>query len=139
MTRNEHEIRIARPPADVFPYVEDPAKAAQWLSGLMWSSQRPTTPDFRQVVDVGGRVLRMEGEVTACDPPRLIAFVLRSSIGDMAITYRLTEADGHTTLHYTCETALSGLRRLAAPVFWFLLQRKIVRDLRTLRTLLEGG
>jgi carbon monoxide dehydrogenase subunit G len=142
--RNEMTIDLARPPAAVFPYIEDSDKLPLWLSGFVAAhttdpvpSDNPST--FRHVMEFGGRLIALEGRMIACEPGRHLAFQLKSRVGDMRIEYRLDEEPGGTRLSYTCDSELTGfMRRLFSPVFQRLLQSKIERDLVRLKEVVEA-
>ena len=141
--KNEMTIDVARPAAAVFPYIEDTQKLPLWLSGVVAAHRTdvgpgPVTGSFRQLMNFGGRFLRLEGRLVAFEPDRHLAYAISSQLGDMRIEYRLEETAGHTRLHYTCATALQGFRRLFTPLVQWVLQRKIHVDLNRLKEVVEA-
>jgi uncharacterized protein YndB with AHSA1/START domain len=92
-------VEIAAPAKDVFAWLIEPAKLTTWLgvAGAMpedtsqlhvgWSSTTDTPP-----------VGKLTVEITAYDPPTLLASRSTYQGGDSITTYRLVEGDGVTTL-----------------------------------------
>ena len=143
--KNELTIDVGRPAAAVFSFIEDARKLPLWLSGFVATSSTDVAPrehvgTFRQIMDFGGRFLRMEGTVLACEPAHHLAYALKSSFADVRVDYRLEDQGASTRLHYSCETGLKGLvRRLFTPVLHWALQRKINGDLNRLKQVVEAG
>ena len=63
------EIRIDARPADVFPYLVDPALIVRWMGE--WAQLEPT-PGGKLVLDVNGVPVR--GEYVVVDPPHHVVF-----------------------------------------------------------------
>jgi uncharacterized protein YndB with AHSA1/START domain len=142
--KNEMTIDVARPAAAVFPYIEDTQKLPLWLSGFVAAHKTDVGPSrvtgsFRQLMNFGGRFLRLEGRLVAFEPDRQLSYAITSQLGDMRVDYRLEEEAGRTRLHYSCVTALEGVRRLFAPLVRFVLQRKIHGDLNRLKQVVEAA
>ena len=143
--RNEMSIDVARSAATIFPYIEDTQKLSLWLSGFVTANNTDVqaglvTGSFRQLMNFGGRFLRLEGQLAAFEPEKHLAYAIKSQLGDMRVDYRLEETAGHTRLTYSCETGLHGLiRNLFAPVVHCILQRKIRRDLTRLKEVVEAA
>ena len=62
-------VRIAAPPADVFPYFIDPALMVQWIGE--WADLRPE-PGGRFALDISKTPVR--GEYVEVVPPRRVVF-----------------------------------------------------------------
>jgi uncharacterized protein YndB with AHSA1/START domain len=62
-------VRIAAPPADVFPYFIDPALMVRWIGE--WADLRPE-PGGRFALDFSKTPVR--GEYVEIDPPRRVVF-----------------------------------------------------------------
>lgn len=142
--KNEMVIDVARPAATVFPYIEDTQKLPLWLSGFVAAHKTDVAPSrvtgsFRQLMNFGGRFLRLEGRLVAFEPDRKLSYAISSQIGDMTVDYRLEDQAGGTRLHYSCVTALAGMRRLFTPVVHWVLQRKIHGDLNRLKQVVEAA
>ena len=79
-------VRIAAPPADVFPYLTDAALVVRWMGD--WADLQPT-PGGTYAVDVNGVPIR--GEYVAVDPPHRVVFTWGAAGND-------TLAPGSTTV-----------------------------------------
>lgn len=142
--RNEMTIEMACPPAAVFPYIEDNDKLPLWLSGFVaahWTDVATgASKRFRQVLEFGGRVLAIDGNVLENDKDRHLVFSLESAFASMRVDYRLEATTTGTRLVYTCDSTLKGVvRRLFSPFVGWILQRKIRRDLTRLKEVAETG
>jgi uncharacterized protein YndB with AHSA1/START domain len=86
-------IDIARPPDEVFSYVTDPSRFAEWqagvVSGLTEGDAAPA-PGARSVVTrhVGGSDRAFTSEITEIDAPRIWA--IRGVDGPVRATVRVT-------------------------------------------------
>ena len=91
-------VRIAAPPADVFPYLTDPALMIQWIG--QWADLHPE-PGGVFALDIGKTPVR--GEYVEVDPPRRVVFTWgvpgRDSLppGSSTVEVVLTE-DGSGTV-----------------------------------------
>jgi hypothetical protein len=95
---------------------------------------------LRQVLDVGGRRIDVELEVTRHEPPQLAESRFSSNGIDVVTAYRLAQADGGTRLTQSLEAkATSFGARLLLPVLQPRLEGKLTEDLERLRGLLAGG
>lgn len=142
--KNEMTIDVARPAATLFPYIEDTQKLPLWLSGFVAAHKTDVAPSrvtgsFRQLMNFGGRLLRFEGRLVEFEPDRKLSYAISSQLGDMRVDYLLEPRSGGTRLHYSCVTALEGMRRLFAPLVQWLLQRKINTDLHRLKEVVEAA
>jgi len=134
-----HTVRIARPPADVFPWLFEEDKVPRWTGSL----ERYEVPGplgagakVRQVLTVSGHHLDLELEITGYEPPRAAESRFSTNGIDAVTTYRLAGA-GPTELTQTLEAkAGSFSARMLLPVVKPRLERKLVEDLERLRDLL---
>jgi uncharacterized protein YndB with AHSA1/START domain len=62
-------VRIAAPPADVFPYFIDPALMVQWIGE--WADLHPE-PGGKFALDIGKTPVR--GEYVEVEPPQRVVF-----------------------------------------------------------------
>lgn len=143
--RFEHEVVIARPPAEVFAYLSDLANLAEWQGSV-----REVVPDepgplregarFTEVRRVAGRRIESKLEVETLAPDRELA--LRVVSGPMPGSVRhLLEpvGDAKTKLRIVGELSGGGLRGLAGPLIERAARREAEADLRRLRQVLERG
>jgi carbon monoxide dehydrogenase subunit G len=142
--RGESTVTIAKPPADVFPWLIEPDKVSQWMSGL--ERYEPVEPGplrvgsrIRQELVVSGQHLRLELELTELDAPRRAVLRFEGSGFKAANEYTLTEEDGGARVTWVVSGDTTSFKaKLIAPMVQARLQAKHDEDLARLRALLEG-
>jgi uncharacterized protein YndB with AHSA1/START domain len=138
-----HTVTVAKPPAEVFPWLLDEDKVPQWTSRLKTydvqgggAITRGTR--IRQVLTVGGNDLDIEMEITGYDPPRSAGSRFSTNGIDVESSYALRDAGGGSELTQTLEGRANGFKaRLFLPVVQPKLEAKLTEDLERLRELLS--
>jgi uncharacterized protein YndB with AHSA1/START domain len=135
------ELQIARPPEDVFPYLEDPEKVVQWQSTAVEIRQDGDGPRgagtrFRDVRKFLGRTIDSSAEFTDYDPPRALG-VRTTAPMPFLITQRLEPVDGGTRLSVHAEGEGGGFFKLAEPMVARAARRQLRADFEALKRLLE--
>jgi uncharacterized protein YndB with AHSA1/START domain len=139
-----HSVTLARPPAEVFPWLLEEDKVPQWTGALERYEvlgDGPLGPGsrVRQVLTVSGERIDLELEITRYDPPREAESRFSISGLEVVTQYELAGADGGSTLTQTLEGKASGFKaRLLVPVVQPRLERKLTADLERLRELLSS-
>ncbi len=137
MARCEASVEIARPAADVFPWLVDPEKRLRWVSGLV-SSAPVGEGRFRETMQQAGRHVELTSTVVASEEPRRLE--VRSE--GRGITahgeHRLEPARDGTRLTSSLDLQLSGLLRFAGGVAAGQAQRSLETSLARLKELLES-
>lgn len=117
MPSASHSVTINRPLADVFAYVADGEKCAQWRSGVL---------DIRRVNGDGsvgttyqqgvkgpmGRRIAADYMVTTYEPNHRLEFQTITGPARPHGRYDFDEADGGTRLTFALDAELGGLRGL---------------------------
>ena len=109
-------VTINRPIADVFAYVAEGLNGPNWRSGILdiaHASGEGLGAIYRQgVKGPGGRRIDADYEITAWDPPKRLAF--RAIAGPVRPVgeYRLAEAGTGTSVTFSLEAQLGGLKKL---------------------------
>jgi len=116
MLRATRSVTIARAPGDVFAVLADPANDPTW---------RPSVVDIAHVAGAGvgatyrqgvrgpgGRRVSADIEITAADPARRLAFCTTTGPVRPVGSYDLAPAGDGTTVTFTLEASLHGLKRL---------------------------
>ena len=142
--RCESRVNVARPPADVFPWLLDADKVPRWMTGL--EVYQPLEPGplrvgsrIRQELSVSGQHLRFELEVARLDPPHAAVLRFEGSGFKAANEYAVAEADGGSAVTWVISGDTTSFKaRLIAPLVQAKLQEKLENDLARLRALLEG-
>jgi uncharacterized protein YndB with AHSA1/START domain len=141
ITVNSHTT-VKRTVGDVFAFVNDQAKAQRWLSGLL--ETRPTSEThgvgytWVDVMEVFGRRVETEFELTEFEPDKKMAF--KSIGGSFPIrgTYTFEGADGSTTVTFDLQGEPGGFFKLAEPLLARMLQRQWDANLANLKDMLEA-
>jgi uncharacterized protein YndB with AHSA1/START domain len=136
-----HTVEIARPPADVFPWLLEQDKVPQWtgnleayevLDGAVGEGTR-----VRQRLELSGNHIDVEMVVVRYEPPSAADTRLEMSGIEVDFTYRLGAAGAGTSLTQTVDARANGFKaRMLIPVVQPRLERKLTEDLERLRTLL---
>lgn len=130
-----HSVDIERRPEMVFSWLDDPARAAAWMSSVSKAEILHRTPDlvgttFRETVADGHGSTELQGVVTACRPNQEIAFHLDGQYNEVDVDYRLEEVGGRTRLTMRAEVRFKGLQRALSLLVWPLFKAKVLGQFR---------
>jgi carbon monoxide dehydrogenase subunit G len=142
--RCESTVRIAKPPAVVFPWLLDADKVPRWMSGL--EVYEPLAPGplrigsrIRQELAVSGQHLRFELELTRHEPPHAAVLRFEGSGFKAANEYAVRESGTGSDVTWVISGDTTSFKaRLIAPMVQAKLQEKLEGDLARLRAVLEG-
>lgn len=143
MIRNKIVAHFDRPVEEVFAYVDDDDKVKLWIGGLLEtrrtsSGQPGVGSKFHQKLQIGKRVMELDGELLEYEPNRRVKVKIDSHLFEMNATYNFTEAGGCTELAYTCDSHYrSLLYRLLSPLIKRMAQQKLREDFARLQLLLQ--
>jgi uncharacterized protein YndB with AHSA1/START domain len=144
VARFSHTVEVPRPPEEVFPWLLEEDKVPRWTGNLeayerLDDGALGPGSRVRQVLEVSGRRIDVELEVTQYDPPRA-AETRFSTMGiEVVNAYALEAAAGGSRLTQSVDAKPSGLSaRLLVPVVQPRLEEKLTQDLERLRTELSG-
>ena len=137
-------VTIARSPAEVFPYLVEREKQAQWTDVAMRPlTGGPLREGSRMELSFGRRPFRMTLvlEFIALEQDRRVAFTTVSK-GTIAWDgeYRLEPwlSDG-TRLSQAGQLRFRGLGRLIEPIVGAEIRNGEIKELERLKSILEGG
>jgi hypothetical protein len=147
MPRVEEDIVINRPPADVFAFTTAPENDRLWSSTAVERHVESDGPvqvgtRIKAVDKFLGRRVESTFEVTEHEPNRrsAIKFVEGPIRAEGRYAYEAT--DGGTRFRWTLEAppGLGGLYlgRVTDPLVTWIFRRRLQRDLRRLKAVLEG-
>lgn len=134
-----HTVEIGRPPAEVFPWLLEEDKVPRWTGHLTRYQQLDggalgPGSRVRQVLEVSGRTIDVELEVTAYEPPSGAQTRFATNGIDVVSTYALEAAGAGTRLTQSLEAKAGGLAaRMLLPVVQPRLEEKLTQDLERLR------
>ena len=141
--RCESTTTVARPPAEVFPWLIEPDKVRQWMTGL--ERYEPLDPApltigsrIRQELVVSGQHLKFELHLVRLEPPSAAELRFEGSGFKAANEYTVTSADGAgaAVTWVIWGEATSFKAKLIAPMVQAKLEEKLDTDLVRLRALL---
>ena len=139
---NEHSIEIARPPADVFPWLVAPGKVERWMHDLR--DFRLESEELRQGARSRGVMHTPLGDVgfhcelAAYDPPRSAVVDAHGRGFHVVSRFRLDEDGGSTRVVAQLELRLSGFLRFAGGAVKGRSQERLERDLHRLKEVVEA-
>ena len=138
-----HTVEIPRLPAEVFPWLLDEDKVPRWtshletyhaLDGALGRGSR-----VRQVLDVSGRRIDVELEITSYDPPSHAETRFNTNGIEVVNAYVLEAAGAGTRLTQSVDAKPSGLTaRMLVPIVQPRLEEKLTKDLERLRVELSA-
>ena len=139
----EHSIVIEREPKDIIPLILDHSRLEEWMDGIVESEATSAGPrvgsTYHQVLQIGGRLAALFGELTEYLPPSRLAF--RSRIGDMEITSRweLTPVAGGTRVRFSERSSMAGLMfSIMAPMIRLAIVRRHENEVARLKRIAES-
>jgi carbon monoxide dehydrogenase subunit G len=138
-----HTVEVPRPPDEVFPWLLEEDKVPQWTSHLesytALDGALGTGSRVRQVLQVSGRRIDVELEITGYDPPRGAETRFSTNGIEVVNAYALEPSGGGTRLTQSVDAKPSGLTaRMLVPVIQPRLEEKLTQDLERLRVQLSG-
>jgi uncharacterized protein YndB with AHSA1/START domain len=139
-----HTVEIARPPAEVFPWLLEADKVPRWTGHLeryerVDDGALGTGSRVRQVLEVSGRRIDVELEITAYEPPSGAQTQFSTNGIEVVSSYALEAAGAGTRLTQSIEARPSGLAaRMLVPIVQPRLEQKVTEDLARLREELAG-
>ena len=142
------EIVIAKPPAEVYPWISDADRLPKWVSWLV--EVRELTPG---VTGVGrkevwrmddpnmGQIVEVLGETVAAEAPTLRrARVTMDGGFEGEVVYELIDLGGSTRLRYSGHYAFdSWFASLLSPIVTYQAQHKLESDVATLKKVAESS
>jgi carbon monoxide dehydrogenase subunit G len=139
-----HTVEIPRAPAEVFPWLLEEDKVPRWTGHLqryerIGDGALGTGARVRQVLEVSGRTIDVELEVTSYDPPSGAQTQFETNGISVVNSYALEAAGAGTRLTQSVEAKPSGFTaRMLVPVVQPRLEQKLTEDLERLREELGG-
>jgi len=142
--KNEIVLEINKPPADVFPWLLEPEKLKQWITGMTEMTQLTPGPmtvgtKSRDVVVMGSETTVMNVEITALEPNRLLAAHIDTELFSDDIRYELSDLNGKTRLAYSGVVNYKHwFAKLLEPVITPAAQKKLAEDTARLKALVQS-
>jgi uncharacterized protein YndB with AHSA1/START domain len=139
-----HTVEIPRPPAEVFPWLLEADRVPRWTGhletyerlddGALGSGSR-----LRQVLDVSGRRIDVQLEVTRYEPPHGAQTRFSTNGIDVVSDYALEPTASGTRLTQSIDAKPTSLSaRMIVPIVQPRLEQKLTEDLERLRETLAS-
>lgn len=143
MEHIEESVTIDRPVEDVFTFLADIDRQAEWASLVQESVKTSSGPTavgttYRQVVKLLGRKIETNNEVSAYDPPHVFEFRGKSGPIQVQMRFTLTAQGNGTHVLESTDGETGGVFKLADSLVARTMKKQFAADLETLKTLLEG-
>jgi uncharacterized protein YndB with AHSA1/START domain len=141
MARTDAEVVINRPLEEVFAYISDPSRWAEWFSGLVeaHASETPIRKgtELTSVTKLMGKRIETRLEITEYEPNKRVASQMTSPFQiDYLYTFEMT--NGGTRVRVVGERQPRGFFKLVDPILSSMYQSRAQRDLETAKRMLEG-
>jgi len=142
MPAAQRSIVVNRPVEEVWAFVADGSTAPRWRPGVLdveHVSGHGLGEVWKQgVKGPGGRRIAADYEITAMDPPHLLAF--RAIAGPVRPTgeYRLAAENGGTRVSFSLQAEVSGWKKLVMGGAVQSTMNAEMANLDRLKALLEG-
>ena len=142
MASFRYSVEIPRAPGDVFPWLIEPDKVRQWMTGLEVYQPLDTGPitigsRIRQELTVSGQHLKFELQIARLEPPSAAELRFEGSGFRAVNEYTVTAADGGAAVTWVISGDTTTFKaRLLAPMVQAKLEEKLDTDLVRLRSLL---
>jgi len=116
MPHAEHTVTINRPAVDVFTYLANGEKCTEWRSGVIEIkkvSGDGVGAQYKQSVrGPGGRAIPADYTITEFTPNSRISFQTTAGPVRPRGRYALRESGGATTVTFTLDAELTGLKKI---------------------------
>lgn len=143
ITVNSQAI-ISLSPMEVYDFVRNQENAAGWLSG--WLETRPTNDlegvigyTWIDVVEMFGRPVETEFELTRLEPGREIAFKSIGGSFPISGVYSFAPDGDGTAVTFALQGKPGGFFKLAKPLLGRMIQRQWDANIANLKDILESA
>ncbi len=142
--RYELAVEIARPPAEVYAYLADPAHLPDWQEDVEEVRDAPGGPlpsgaTFTEVRSFLGKRVESTLEVTTAEPGRELTLRTVSGPVKVSIRHRLEPAGDGTLVLLEAEADPGKLFGLGGPLLRKAAERRARGDFERLKAVLEAG
>lgn len=139
------KIEIARRPSQIFPYLVEPEKLKNWMTGLEQIDQpMPPLDDYtdppqllRTVVNPNGKRIEYNDLVIRYSQDQILTIQSSASGKVQTTILQLEPSNSATQFSYQVKISHSKLARLMAPLQSSNLQERVNGDVRRLKELVE--
>ncbi|HEY7346032.1 MAG TPA: SRPBCC family protein [Gaiella sp.] len=142
--RYELAVEIARPPAEVYAYLADPTRLAEWQADVEEVRDAPGGPlaagaTFTEVRTFLGKRVESTLEAVVAEPGRELTLRTVSGPVQVSIQHLLDPSGDGTALRVVAEADPGKLLGLGAPLVRRAAARRARADFERLKAVLEAG
>jgi uncharacterized protein YndB with AHSA1/START domain len=134
-------VTIQQAPEKVFSYLTDFEKLQQWTPfknvKMLTAGPMGVGSKFSQTVEIIGKTIESEVEVTDYQAPTLLALKSISGPVNFVQNFTLTPAAGGTELKVNMEGEPTGLLKVAQPLLKPAVEKQLNDQVKKLKQLLE--
>jgi uncharacterized protein YndB with AHSA1/START domain len=133
---------IERPVEEVFDYLTDVARLPEWqdsAESVELDGEVGVGARFREVRSFMGRRATSTLEVTEHDPPRRFSLHVVEGPIRYAVEHALEDIEGHTRITFVGRGETKRVPRLMRGTVRRMVERQFVKDLQTLKRVLEAN
>lgn len=145
MTALSSTIEIERPPEEVFDYVTDPSRFAEWQDDVVAAAMDAEPPTrvgstFTTTRRIGGRARTMTQRITRLEPPRV--WSVRGVDGPlrpaMDLTIEPVDGGAHSRVTFALDFEGRGFADLLVPMVRRMAARSAPASYQRLKAVLEA-
>jgi len=144
MIRCDIALDVARPPAEVFAFVDDVSQAPRWLSRCQSIEQTSPPPKgvgttLRYTYKQGAGPGVMDGTVTGYERDRTLAMHYTDRMFEVEVSFRFSPQSAGTHIdHAVTITPRAFMAKLMGPMIRGATRKQLAADTVTLKRLLES-
>lgn len=145
MIRVEKQIDVARPPAQVFAFLDDIQQTPKWLQRCTHIEQTTPGPKavgtrLRYSYQDQGRSGTMEGVVSEYEKDRRLAMAFTDPMMDVRVGFRVEPAPGGSRIVHEVEIEPRNfVAKMMTPMISSMTRKQIDSDTEKLKQMLESG
>jgi uncharacterized protein YndB with AHSA1/START domain len=137
-------LDVARPPGEVFAFLDDCANTPKWVAFCVSLQKLDATPTavgtrLHYRYKDGLRRGTMDGQVTEREPSQRLAFLYKDKMLDVAVGFRLAPTAAGTRIEHWCTvTPKNFFLKLMTPIIRKATVKQMSTDTARLKQILEG-
>ncbi|MDR7158147.1 SRPBCC family protein [Arthrobacter sp. BE255] len=144
MAHAENEITIDRSAAEVYAFLADGLNNTKWRPGVKdialasGAAGAEGAVYSQTLTGPRGRPIQGDYRITTADPGKTLAFQVIAGPARPEGSYRLTEDNGRTTVHFTLDLKPAGLMKVLDGLITKTMQSEVAQ-LSSLKSAVEAG
>jgi len=132
----------------VFPWIDDPERAKQWMTSVSKGEILNETPErigttFKETVEENGCGTELYGEITGYILNKFMSFHLEGRFNAVDVEYHLEEIEGRTRLTFSSDVSFKSFTKVLMLIMGPLFKKKttdqLQKEFARLKELCENG